>query len=119
MLQMRAMDWQPGTGTRYLVLVGKVDDPKDAHLMGCDVGAIYLVWEGMGAYSFIDGVTTGYLAEKLKIQEHMVDARALKNLVLFFLEQSLEDNFAVCNVCKLPYLTTNRYKKCYCQVKEW
>ena len=109
MIEMHVYDYQPGTGTRHLLLCGLVATEKDVNALCCQKDGVLLVWVGKGAYPFTEGVTEGYLAEKFGLQDYMVDARALKNFVLHQLNKPMDEDYKACPVCNVPYLTTNRY----------
>ena len=114
MFKVRAIDYQPGTGTRYLLVIGKVTSKKDARELCCRVGDIFIAWEGMGAFTFHAGVRAGYLKQKLKLN-YEYDAEALVQLIWNELSIDTTRDWPVCDKCGLPYHNKGLSEKCYCQ----
>lgn len=123
MIHCEVTDYQPGTGTRYLLIHGIVP-LHEARRLGCDEGALFLAWEGHGAWPFGPGVTADYVAEKFRIQQYMLDAEALAQFVRAKLEVPLQitvcepGSWTICPGCGLPeYEAAKRYG-CGCQRKK-
>lgn len=121
MIDCKVTLYQPGTETRYLLVHGLVDDPEDARTIGCQVGSLFLAWEGHGAYYFSEGTVPTYLAEKFRIQNFMLDAIALVQFVRtrlgipLMLGPHVHDTmWCICPICKLPYQHKNAESRCYC-----
>ena len=70
---MERIIYEPGNGCRYDLMYGKVKD--NGYLL------VWLVYGGSGGYAFrFDGdgyVSSGYLAEKMRLGGHLGDAYAL------------------------------------------
>ena len=124
MIECELTDYQPGTGTRYLLIHGAMPE-KEARKLGCHEGALFIGYQGHGAHTFTSGATPGYVAEKLKIERYMLDAIAIAQFIRVKLGQPLiEDNerceeysemrWVVCKRCKLPVMITLGHKECYC-----
>lgn len=107
MIKMYAYDYQPGTGTRYLLLAGKVEDERDAEIIGCRVGSLYVVWEGHGAHSLGEGVVHLYVMEKFRLKEFPYDAMAITQFARKLLHVPQQPDpergfWGTCKICECP-----------------
>lgn len=119
MFQVELIEYQPGTGTRYLLICGIVTDPMDAMRLGCGVGDMFVSYHGRGSYTFNDGVVPNYLAEKFRIEHFMLDVIALTQFVRVKMGKPLLENYEgtkwkVCDKCKQPVYLKNKDSECYC-----
>lgn len=115
MIKCEVIIYQPGTGTKYTLVVGRVNDLTDQQKLSCGNGSLFLSWEGHGAYEFHEGTVPEYLAEKLNIQQFMYDAIALTELVMHKLGLPTSEDWPVCEHCKLPYHKKGMRTECICQ----
>lgn len=115
MIKCEVIIYQPGTGTKYTLVVGIIDELEDMRKLSSGSGSLFLAWESHGAYEFNDGVVPGYLAEKFNIQQFMYDAIALTELVKHKLGVPTDPNWPVCKHCDLPYHKKGMRTQCICQ----
>lgn len=122
MIECEITKYQPGTGTRHILIHGIIKDETDARRLCCDVGSLFLVWEGVGAYEFSKGTMPGYLAEKFKIENFMLDAIALTQFVRSRLgipmmagAQVNDTIWEICPECTMPIYKKKKDSKCLCK----
>ena len=114
MIKCEVIIYQPGTGTKYTLVVGVVDELPDQQKLACG-NSLFLAWESHGAYEFNEGVVPLYLAEKLNILQFMYDAEALTQLVRHKLGIPTSEDWPVCEHCDLPYHKKGMRTQCICQ----
>ena len=122
MIECETVIYQPGTGTRHMLIYGIIKDQEDARRLCCNVESIFLVWENVGAYEFSAGTVPGYLAEKFKIKGYMLDAIALTQFVTAKLGVPLmtglhvsDTEWKICERCTLPFIINNEESECMCK----
>ncbi|RLI55212.1 MAG: hypothetical protein DRP09_10380 [Candidatus Thorarchaeota archaeon] len=115
MIECHVTDFQPGTGTRYLLIHGIVP-PEDARKIGCDSWSLYLNWHGQGSGVFTESTHPNYVAEKLKLDHYMLDAEAITQFIKHELEVDhliTGEDWSLCKNCGLP-----EYKnRCNCKAR--
>lgn len=118
-IKCEVADYQPGTGTRYILIHGIVGE-EDAAKIGCSAGALFLGYKDHGSYVFTEGAVPSYVAEKLGIESFMLDAIAIVQFIRAkFGKPLIEDNFggvrvewSICEKCGLPQISP---RKCICR----
>lgn len=113
MIKVKPIEFQPGTGTRYDVVIGQITTRKDADVLCCKVGDVFLAWKGQGAYNFSPGVQVDYMMSKMKIH-YEIDAEALIQLVRWAANTEIHPDWGLCKACGLPYHKRGASRKNCC-----
>jgi hypothetical protein len=119
MIQCETADYQPGTGTRYILIHGIVTDVDDAMRLSCSIGDMFLAYDGHGSYTFNENVVPEYVAEKFKIECFMLDAIALTQFIKTKLKKPMlvmweGTEWTICHQCGLPFYKKNETSQCFC-----
>ena len=114
MMEVKPIVYQPGTGTRYDIVIGVITSAKDAATLCTDVGNVFVAWKGKGAWNFSPEVGVHYIMEKLKLEPYEYDAEAIKQLVKCFAGRPTSEGWPICEDCGLPFHKKKPESECMC-----